>query len=117
MSTYFSRNDFPHFSEIDYEAEAAFARWQAAVRRLDPGDLLAEIYELHASISDPDADPLKPLVDAILTSPPCEPYGSRYHDVHIVPPTFEYTSRRWAPLVAQAFDRLVQRELDRLDLD
>jgi hypothetical protein len=117
MSTFFSLNDFPRLSEIDHAAEAAFTRWQAAIQRIDPGDLLAEIYDLHAGNPSPEDDPLKPLVDAILSSPPCEPYASRYHHFHVAPHILEYTGKRWTALVAQAFDRVLQRELDRMDLD
>ena len=104
-------------NEEEHGATIAAARWQAAVQHIEPADLLAEIYALHARLFYPEHDPLKPLVDLLLANPPHELYGTREHDFHVAPHLLEYTGRRWIGLVARAFDAVVRRELDRMAPD
>jgi hypothetical protein len=52
----------PEPSQIDYHADLQAQRVQAALQRLDPGDVLAVIDGRIAAASDPKAHPLYTLV-------------------------------------------------------
>ena len=60
MSRY--RINVPSPDEHDYHEAAQVQRVQAALKRLDPGDVLAVIDSRIAAESDPKAHPLYPMV-------------------------------------------------------
>jgi hypothetical protein len=57
-----STRDTPEPSQIDYHADLQAQRVQAALQRIDPGDVLAVIDGRIAAESDPKAHPLYTLV-------------------------------------------------------
>jgi hypothetical protein len=57
-----STRDTPEPSQIDYHADVQAQRVQAALQRIDPGDVLAVLDGRIAAESDPKAHPLYTMV-------------------------------------------------------
>ena len=118
MSSYvLPLSDFPQLPQVDIQAERRAAHWEAALKRIAPADLEHELRDLLLWERDPETSPFAPLIREILVNPPEEPLGSRYYSFHVSPAILRDAGRRLQDFVQVAFDRVLTRELTRLDVN
>ena len=99
--------------EFDHTAVAREARFEAAVRRIDPTDLLQDAID-RGSLQDA----LLPLVKHALANPPEEPVISAYYSPSVPSlPTMQRVV--WAVMLEldRSLASLLEAELSRMDLD
>jgi hypothetical protein len=95
MSTIHYPDDF----DVDYHADWQWQRQQAALRSLDPGDVLAEVDDLIAAEPDPEHHPLYSLAAHAL-------------DRTTQPGSAESLHARLRRLIDHAIERLVEQRLN-----
>jgi hypothetical protein len=94
MSTIYYPDDF----DVDYHADLQWRRYQAAMRTLEPADVLAEVDDLLTQEPDPQQHPLYSLVAHAL-------------DRTTQPGSAESLQARLRRLIDHAIERLVEQRL------